>query len=78
MSSVWQQAFTEAFGPDAVLFAGDDVTDEDGFAALEPRDVGIKVGAAVTRAAYRVADPAAIARVLQSVCTLRQSLGIAQ
>lgn len=49
---------------DAVLFAGDDVTDEDGFAALRPGDVGVKVGEGASRAAHRVADPAAIAGLL--------------
>src|SRR5690606_6117230 len=39
----------------AMLFAGDDVTDEDGFAALHPGDVGVKVGAGATLAAHRVA-----------------------
>ncbi len=29
---------------DAVFFAGDDVTDEDAFAALIPDDVGVKSG----------------------------------
>lgn len=72
------RALRARFRPDAVLFAGDDVTDEDGFAALEPHDVGIKVGAAATRADYRVANPEAIAHVLRILCALRQSLGIAQ
>lgn len=72
------RAVRARFDPDAVLFAGDDVTDEDGFAALEPHDVGIKVGAAATCAVYRVADPEAIAHVLRTLCALRQSLGIAQ
>lgn len=72
------RALRARLAPDAVLYVGDDVTDEDGFAALEPHDVGIKVGSAATRAAYRVADPAAVAHVLQRLCTLRQALGIAR
>ena len=31
-------------GADAVLFVGDDVTDETAFARLRPGDVGVKVG----------------------------------
>ena len=53
----------------AVLFAGDDVTDEDGFAALGPDDVGIKVGKGETRAQHRVASlehmPAVLAELLR-------------
>ncbi|GAY08726.1 trehalose-phosphatase [Pseudonocardia sp. N23] len=51
-------------GADAVIFAGDDVTDETGFARLGDGDVGIKVGEGPTRAGFRVADPAAVSDVL--------------
>ncbi|RTL61785.1 MAG: trehalose-phosphatase [Pseudonocardiaceae bacterium] len=51
-------------GADAVLFAGDDVTDETGFARLGDGDVGIKVGEGPTAAAFRVADPEAMSHVL--------------
>jgi trehalose 6-phosphate phosphatase len=44
------------------LYLGDDVTDEDGFRALEPDDVTVKVGGGETAARYRVADvPGAVA-----------------
>ncbi len=39
-----------------VLYLGDDVTDEAAFEALGPRDVGVKVGAAPSKAEYRVAS----------------------
>jgi trehalose-phosphatase len=48
----------------AVLFIGDDVTDENAFARLHGPDVGIKVGAGETQAHFHVADPMQAARVL--------------
>ncbi|WP_246657836.1 trehalose-phosphatase [Arthrobacter yangruifuii] len=58
-------------GATAVLFAGDDVTDERGFEALEPGDVGIKVGEGTTAAAYRVDSPEAFTAVLAELARLR-------
>jgi trehalose 6-phosphate phosphatase len=57
-------------GADAAIYLGDDLTDEDGFRALEPSDVGIKVGDGETAAAYRVADPAAVVAVLEDLAAL--------
>jgi trehalose-phosphatase len=48
----------------AVVFLGDDVTDENGFAHLHGPDVGIKIGPGETRARYRVDGPYDAARVL--------------
>jgi trehalose-phosphatase len=48
----------------AVLFLGDDVTDENAFAHLHGPDVGVKIGPAATLAPFRVASPLAAARVL--------------
>ena len=50
---------------DAILYAGDDVTDETAFAVLGPDDVGIKVGPGETLAAYRLDGPADVAELLQ-------------
>ena len=56
----------------AVLFIGDDVTDENAFGHLHGPDVGIKVGDGETRAAYRVPDPYAAAQVLAHLLETRR------
>ncbi len=56
----------------AVLFLGDDVTDEDGFSTLRGPDVGIKIGPGDTAAAYRVDAPLDGARVLASLLETRR------
>ncbi|WP_156251597.1 trehalose-phosphatase [Pseudactinotalea terrae] len=53
-----------------LLYGGDDVTDEDAFAALVPGDLGIKVGDGETRATFRVEDPAAVGQVLARLAEL--------
>lgn len=63
----------EHVGSSAVLFAGDDVTDEDGFLALTATDVGIKVGDGDTAADYRVSDPLALAAALDLFADLREA-----
>lgn len=54
----------------AVLYAGDDVTDEDALGTLGPGDVGIKVGPGETSAGFRVADPDAVAALLTRLADL--------
>ena len=49
---------------EAVLFLGDDITDEEAFARLTGPDVGIKVGDGDTLAQFRVADPEEVAEAL--------------
>lgn len=58
-------------GVDAVIYLGDDVTDERAFEHLRPGDVGIKVGPGDTAAEYRIADPDAVAAVLELAASLR-------
>ena len=57
----------------AVLYAGDDVTDEDAFAALGPGDLGLKSGSGPTAADHRVAGPAEVAAALALLAELRAS-----
>jgi trehalose 6-phosphate phosphatase len=64
----------EQGGPVTVLYAGDDVTDEDAFAALEPGDVGVKVGAGASRAGERVADVPGFAALLAELAERREAL----
>ncbi len=52
---------------DAVLFLGDDVTDENVFAVLGGSDVGVKVGPGDTRAGFRVASPHGAVQVLETL-----------
>jgi trehalose 6-phosphate phosphatase len=64
-------ALRDQLGADAVLFAGDDVTDETAFARLRHGDVGVKVGDGDTAATFRVADPTAVADLLQHLLAAR-------
>ncbi|CAN5260810.1 trehalose-phosphatase [soil metagenome] len=57
---------------DAVFYAGDDVTDEDAFAALHADDLGVKSGTGPTEAAFKVAGPEQIAMVLAALATFRE------
>ena len=63
------RAYTKAT---AVFFAGDDVTDEDGFAALEADDLGLKSGEGATLANFRVAGPKQVAIALALLADLRE------
>ena len=54
-------------GATAVLFLGDDVTDEDAFATLQGPDVGVKVGDGDTIAAFRVSATEDVAVLLAAL-----------
>lgn len=65
----------DQFGSDAVIYLGDDVTDEKAFAHLDSGrgDVSIKVGDGATAAAFRVGDPDDVAAVLEFVVEQRRA-----
>lgn len=56
----------------AVVFLGDDVTDEKAFARLAGADVGVKVGPGETAAGYRVPRTEDVTAVLALLLELRQ------
>ncbi len=58
-------------GASAVVFLGDDVTDEDAFRTLAGPDIGVKVGEGQTSASFRVRDTDTVAKVLALLGELR-------
>ncbi len=62
-----------AVGASAVLFMGDDVTDETAFATLSGPDLAVKVGDGETLATHRVADSHAVATLLAQLCEKREA-----
>lgn len=61
-------------GATAVLFVGDDVTDERALARLGRDDVGVRVGPGSTRAPFRVGGPADVAALLETLAAARGRL----
>ncbi len=59
-------------GASAVLFIGDDLTDESVFVELSGPDVGVKVGEGHTAAGFRVDDPHAVSVLLAELLAERQ------
>ncbi|MDR6862842.1 trehalose-phosphatase [Phycicoccus sp. 3266] len=60
-------------GADALVYFGDDVTDEDVFTRLADGDVGVKVGDGDTAAGWRVEEPQDVADALAMLADLRRS-----
>jgi len=58
-------------GASAIIFFGDDLTDEDAFRTLKGPDVGVKVGEGPTQAEFRVADTDTVARLLALLAEMR-------
>ncbi|WP_426998279.1 trehalose-phosphatase [Pseudarthrobacter sp. N5] len=66
----------QATGATAILFAGDDTTDEDALGRLVEGDVGVKVGFDFTQAQFRVEAPVQVAELLETLLRER-SLAVA-
>mgnify|MGYP002651198913 CR=1 FL=1 len=65
------RALATELDADAVVYLGDDVTDEHAFAVLGEGDLGIKVGAGETAASARVDDATAVPEILATLASLR-------
>lgn len=59
-------------GATAVVFIGDDLTDEHAFAALVQGDVGVKVGLGESRAGHRLSDVDEVAQLLTRLVEERE------
>ncbi|MDA3021068.1 MAG: trehalose-phosphatase [Actinomycetota bacterium] len=66
-------ALRHRVGATAVVYFGDDVTDEDAFVRLHGPDVSVKVGTGETAATYRITDPTDVARRLARLAGLREA-----
>lgn len=66
-------ALREHFDATGILFAGDDVTDEDAMRVLTGSDLGVRVGPGESAAALRVEDPQEMAKLLEALADERTS-----
>lgn len=57
---------------EAVLYFGDDISDEIVFERMGVTDVGVKVGVAPSRAVFRVETPNGVVEVLEELLSIRQ------
>ena len=62
----------QAIGATAVVFAGDDTTDEDALGSLIPGDLGVKVGLDFTQAEFRVESTVHICELLEALVRERK------
>lgn len=60
-------------GASAVVYLGDDVTDEDALAELSPTDLGVRVGEGESRAEFRLGSPEAARDLLRSILERRRA-----
>jgi trehalose 6-phosphate phosphatase len=58
-------------GSEAIVFFGDDITDEDVFEVMGGADVAVKVGSGPTAAQFRVADPADVVEAIEMLIAAR-------
>ena len=63
----------DRYGASAVVFIGDDVTDEKAFRRMRDADVGVKVGPGDTLASYRVDAPEDVTTVLNHLLRARRA-----
>lgn len=62
------------FDATGILFAGDDVTDEDAMRVLQPGDLGVRVGPGESAAVLRVENPQQMGELLEALADERASL----
>lgn len=66
-------ALREHFDATGILFAGDDVTDEDAMRVLADGDLGVRVGPGESAAVLRVGNPQEMAQLLEALADERTS-----
>lgn len=66
-------ALRERFDATGILFAGDDVTDEDAMRVLTDGDLGVHVGPGDSAAVLRVGNPQEMAQLLEALADERAS-----
>ena len=68
------EAMRHSVGADAIVYLGDDVTDDDAFAVLTEGDLAVSIGPIPAGAAFQVASPRAAAEVLTLLAEERARL----